>query len=168
MELAVPYIVQESQGACGAAALQMIYRYFDVEISSQAAMMDQYKKLEPHGSGKFCISTDNLIVDAKSRGLEARWDRIPVDDEVAAFALLKGFLDQEIPIIVCQQFSQELPLIGHFRVVVGYEDNILIAHDPHPIIGGASQHWSVEDFCRMWKATGENVTGGVYVIIKPT
>jgi len=69
-------------------------------------------------------------------------------------------------VIVCQKFSYEQPLIGHFRIVVGVEDNIVYIHDPCIKDGGAFRELGIDKFVEFWKPTGENVKGGIFIVIK--
>ena len=59
--LKIPYIPQININACGAAALEMIYKYYGLNDVNQQELMKKYQELEPHGSGNFRLTTDNLI-----------------------------------------------------------------------------------------------------------
>jgi predicted double-glycine peptidase len=165
MKLTVPYIAQINVNACGAAALAMMYGYHGVSSVTQEELMEKYRELEPHGSGNFRLSTNSLVRDAQDRGLAAGWNRANWRDAGEAAALLQSALDAGIPLIVCQIFTESEPLIGHFRVVTGMEDGYVYLHDPHPVLGGENLKWPIEMFLRFWRATGENVTGGVSIFM---
>ena len=166
-KLKVPYVPQINDNACGAAVLEMIYKYYGLKNISQEDIFNKYREFEPRGSGNLRLSTDNLVRDAKERGFESIWDRVDTSDKINSIELLRKLtIDFKIPVIVCQKFSDEYPLIGHFRMVVCVKNNIIYVHDPHLKSGGAFIKWKADKFMDFWKKTGDNVTGGVFVIIK--
>jgi len=166
-KLKVPYILQINENACGAAVLEMVYRYYGLNDISQEDIFNKYKEHEPYGSGNFRITVDNIVSDAKERGFSSFWNRINCANHKDAINTLKRLtMDLRIPVIVCQKFTEEQPLIGHFRIVVGIKNNIVYVHDPHVSNGGKDKEWVIERFMEFWQPTGENVTGGVYVVIK--
>jgi len=163
--LQVPYIPQINANACGAAVLEMVYKYYGLDNITQQELMDEYQELEPHGSGNFRLTTDNLVLDARKRGFESEWSRADLESLDEVTALLNFLIDNKAPLIVCQKFTEALPLIGHFRIVVGIDNKTIYLHDPSSEIGGANLTWSVDKFLSFWQPTGANVTGGVFVII---
>ncbi len=163
--LKVDYIPQININACGAAVLEMIYKYYDLQGLSQQDLMEKYKELEPHGSGNFMLSTDNLVLDARSKGLNAGWIRANWQDRIGSISLLRVLVDSGVPVIVCQKFTEGQPLIGHFRIVLGIDEEKVCLHDPSVETGGANIEWTVEKFMDFWKPTGQNVTGGILVFI---
>ncbi len=166
-KLKVPYIAQINENACGAAVLEMVYKYYGLENISQQEIFNKYKELEPHGSGNNRFSTDSLVSDSLERGLLSFLARADYDNEESSIRLLKWLTTGlKIPVIVCQKFTDQQPLLGHFRIVVGVKDNIIYIHDPHSENGGAFQEWGFEKFMEFWKPTGANVTGGIFVVIK--
>lgn len=165
--IGVPYVSQINENACGAAVLEMIYKYYGLDNISQEGIFNKYKKLEPHGSDNFILSTDSLVSDAQGRGFLSFWARTDYNDKENSSDLLRRLtIDSKIPVIVCQKFTDELPLIGHFRIVVGVRGNIVYLHDPHAKNGGAFKKWEINKFMEFWKPTGKNVTGGVFIVIK--
>lgn len=170
-KLKVPYISQINDNACGAAVLEMVYKCYGLEDILQEEIYEKYKKLEPHGTGNFRIDTNMLVSDALSRGFLSFWAKANYSNTKECFKLLK-LLTQEskIPVIVCQQFTkkQEHSGLGHFRLVVGVstKDNVIYVHDPHKELGGEYQEWELDKFVDYWQPTGENVTGGIFVVIK--
>lgn len=158
----VPYIQQNDINSCGAAALEMIYKYYGLYEISQDDIFNKYKKLEPHGSGNYYIEVEDLIADSQSRGFTAEWFRSAVD--YSGINKLKELVDQGIPVVVCQQVSKEDSLMGHFRIVTGVDNLYVYLHDP--LRGGDGIKWYHKKFLSFWKKTGLNVTGGVTIIIK--
>lgn len=166
-KLRVPYIAQINENACGVAVLEMVYKYHGMENISQEDIFNKYKELEPHGSGNIRLNTDSLVADAMGRGFLSFWARADFNNIESSLDLLKRLtLDSKTPVIVCQKFSDEQPLIDHFRIVVGVRDNIIYLHDPHIENGGAFKEWEISKFMEFWKPTGANVTGGIFVVIK--
>lgn len=163
--LEVPYISQININACGAAVLGMVYQYYGLQNISQQELMDKYQELEPHNSGNFRLSVDNLILDARSKGFNAGWIRANWGDVTESISLLRMLLNAGVPVIVCQTFTNEQALIGHFRIVLGVDKEKIYMHDPSSEIGGANIEWPIEKFLYSWRQTGNNVTGGVLVFI---
>jgi len=164
--LKVPYIKQINENACGAAALEMVYSYYNYKNFSQKDLMIKHQELEPHGSGNFRLSTDNLVLNARQNGFNtilarAIWRSIP-----EVIALIEFAVDSGVPLIVCQKFTVEQPLIGHFRIVVGIDNDSIYLHDPSIDSGGENLKWPIDKFIDFWKPTGDNVTGGIFIFIK--
>jgi len=167
-KLKVPYIQQINKNACGAAVLEMIYKYYGIKNITQSDIFNKYKEPEPHGTGNNRISTDDLVRDASGQGFLSFWARADYNNKETSFNLLRRLtMESKIPVIVCQKFTNKEPLIGHFRIVVGIKDNnIVYVHDPHVEKGGGFKEWSIDHFMEFWKPTGKNVTGGVFIVIK--
>lgn len=163
--LKLDYIPQININACGAAVLEMVYKYHGLNNISQQELMEKYQEFEPHGSGNFRLTTDNLVADARSKGFNTGWIRANWSSPIDSVSLLKLLIDNGISIIVCQKFTNEQPLIGHFRIVLGVDKEKVYLHDPNPDIGGANVEWGIEDFIDFWKPTGDNVTGGILIFI---
>jgi predicted double-glycine peptidase len=163
--LNVPFVQQMDDNSCGAAALEMVYRYFGIKDVSQEEIYEKYKKLEPHNTGNFRLDTESLVADAQNHGFRSDWKKLDLSSKDYVFQALSLLVENDILVIVCQQFTEEDKIIGHFRVVVGVNDGKIILHDPHPKIGGPNLEWSVDKFINLWEETGLNVVGGVYIYI---
>jgi ABC-type bacteriocin/lantibiotic exporter with double-glycine peptidase domain len=162
--LQVPYAAQIDPNSCGAAVLEMIYRYYRISPVDQNDIFNAYKELEPHGSGNFRMSTDSLVRDARRHGLDAGWERANFRSTQDSIAQLRLWVEERrVPLIVCQKFTDRSPLIGHFRIVLGLDRGDIVLHDPSPEVGGAALRWPEAKFMDYWQPTGENVTGGVYI-----
>jgi predicted double-glycine peptidase len=164
-KLSVPYIKQFADGACGAAALEMIYRFYNVNDVDQAAIFAAFQEKEPHGSGELRITTDNMVADAKSRGFVADWFRVNFSDQATAITIIKENCAKSIALVACQRYTQQQPLLGHFRVITGCDKKRIFAHDPCPKFGGADFAYRIDEFLDAWKPTGANITGGVTIRI---
>src|SRR5665213_1946362 len=111
----IPYVAQISENACGAAALEMVYKYYGLQGISQDVLLSKYEELEPHGSGNFRMTTDSLVQDARARGFESGWARVNYARKNDAINLLIPLIATGIPIIVCKKFTDAQPQLGHFR-----------------------------------------------------
>lgn len=104
--------------------------------------------------------------DSRKRGFISGWSRVNylnIEDSINLLKIL--VVDNKIPIIVCQKFTEEQPIIGHFRIVLGIDENFVYLHDPNSEIGGLKLKWSINKFMDFWQWTGDNVTGGVFCFI---
>ena len=164
--LKVPFVKQINKNSCGAAALEMVYKYYGLKKIDQKEIFDRLKTQDLEDPNIFNIATEDLVKDAKEKGFEAFWKRVDYHNIKKSIQLLKQFIDKNIPIIVCQQYTKDEPLMGHFRVVFRVDDKSVYFHDSHPKTGGSSIKWTHKKFIDFWQPTGNNVTGGVYIIIK--
>jgi len=161
--LPVPFRSQITEAACGAAALEMVIRYYsNVSPFSQRKFVRRLGEREPHGSGRFRISSDDLVNAARARQFLAGWGRVSPDVEALA-SQLGHFLNAGVPVIACQRYTDAQPWLGHFRVICALEGQTAIIHDPCPRTGGRALRWSVEKLFDYWRQTGLNVTGGVAI-----
>ena len=104
-------------------------------------------------------------MDARSKGFKTGWARANWSNPLDSISLLQLLTDAGIPVIVCQKFTEEQPLIGHFRIVLGVDKEKIYLHDPNPEIGGPNIEWAIEKFIDFWKPTGDNVTGGILIFV---
>jgi uncharacterized protein len=116
MRLNVPFIKQSTDYTCGPTALQMVLQYFGkfVEDKTICAMASTTDKNGTPRKG--------LIRTLQILGLETHFH------SNSSIAELKFFLDQGAPVIVGYRDLQQDE--SHFGVVVGYEDEYLLLHDP--------------------------------------
>jgi len=164
--LEIPYKKQIHHNACAIAALEMVYRYYRPSMAakfSQRKEFQKLKELEPHGSGNFRVSTDNIIKLARKKRLYANWGRVSSDPDVLYQQIEYFIKDQKIPLIVCQRYTVQQPQIGHFRVLLGVYKDEFFLHDPCPKTGGPMLRLGIDKCIDCWRYTGANVTGGVAV-----
>ncbi|MCZ7480544.1 papain-like cysteine protease family protein [Rhizobium rhizogenes] len=163
--LDVRFIQQDTELDCGAAAFEMVYRFLRPSKLSKfdrKKFFARYRKSDPHVRDSLRIDTDDLVAAGLNRGLKSRLC-VAFPTEEGMVNMFKGLLyNDRVPIIVCQRLSDEMALCGHFRVVIGCTDTEVIFHDP---LGGNSVRWPVSQFFDYFKRTGENVAGGICVII---
>jgi ABC-type bacteriocin/lantibiotic exporter with double-glycine peptidase domain len=163
-KLAVPFIRQTNEWSCGAACLEMIYRFYGETGISQRNIYDALKSKDPHKGGKLQITTDAMVAHANGRGYDARWFRVNLNSGADVEAQISGYLDRDIPLIACQSMADK-PLLGHFRIITGKDDTAVLIHDPDPKTGGAFQRRDIQRLIALWQPTGVNVTGGVAIVI---
>lgn len=144
MRLAVPYSKQVSPLTCGAAALEMVYRFFGVDEFDQAEFFETHKTPYRHYPGEWWLDVASLDADATSRGFDV-WS-FSAPDRVDAVGAMMDSLRRGAPVIACQQLSKETTR-GHFRVVVGLGNGRVVAHDPS---GSPDEAWRVSDFLDLW------------------
>ena len=135
-KLEVPFVHQTNEASCGAAALEMVYRYLGRRTAKQKNIFRKMAEPEPHGSGAMRMSNAGMAEDALNRGLYACAHAFDVTSEEAAIRDLSKFLSQGVPVIACQKFSTEKPLLGHYRVVVGIKPGAVTLNDPFSRQGG--------------------------------
>jgi ABC-type bacteriocin/lantibiotic exporter with double-glycine peptidase domain len=164
--LNVPYRQQIEESSCGIAAFEMVYKFYRPSKLSKFSQQKMYRKLqeETPDKAKIRVHGQSIVELARDRKFESDWGRVSPDETVLNDQI-KFFVEQEsIPFIAIQQWHKD-PQYGHFRVVIGLEDNFVIFHDPEPDVGG-SNLLPITDFLEQWKPTrGGNVNGGVAIWI---
>lgn len=80
--------------------------------------------------------------------------------------ILKDLNNQGIPVLICGQFTKEKSHLGHLRIITYLNKKYVYLHDPHPETGGPNQRWTWKRFIESWQATGPEVTGGVYIVVR--
>lgn len=129
----VPHKFQNENNWCGPASLAMVLSYWGNYVS-QENIADLV--INPDNLTK----CENLAKYARSLGFNAFYDSIIIEE-------LKENISLGYPIIVLQRFSLDYPE-GHFRVVIGYNDETIITHDP---LLGENYNLSYDDFVELWK-----------------
>jgi predicted double-glycine peptidase len=129
---------------CGASALQVVMEYYGVEIRNDRIR----KELKTDENGTSYI---DMIALAEKRGFQV----FAVDN--VTLEQLKGFIDAGYPVIVLVQAWAERYMTlaewrknyedGHYVVVIGYQDNIIVFEDPSSI----RRTWLTEkEFLARW------------------
>jgi hypothetical protein len=165
--LPVPYHVQISEAACGVAVFEMAYRYLRPSKLTKFSQQKIYRRLEeptPTGTN-VRVTTSSLVELARSRGLYSDWGRVS-PEPASLVHQIRHFIERErVPLIACQQWHRDRTL-GHFRVIVGIDDETVAFHDPERGAGGKERTLPLDQFIDAWRPTpGGNVTGGVAVWI---
>ena len=166
--LDVPYFKQINDSACGAAALQMVYKFLRPSKLSAFSQQKIFRKLVcPAATDptKGKINSDDIISAAVNRKLHAKWGRVSLEPQERLEQLTYFLTAEVVPIIACQRFTAEEPKLGHFRVLLAADANSVTFHDPHPQTGGEGLTWAIDKFVDFWRFTSPDVTGGVAIWI---
>jgi hypothetical protein len=158
VRLNLPYERQgPSTDMCGAAALCMVYRSFDVACSQE----DIWPATAAAGtSGSPRSRTYLLCADALRRGFAA------VTLQVRhALGLLRAALEQEVRVIVLHRQSLNSRW-GHYSVLTGVDEDGLTVHDP---LLGPGRWIDQAEWLKLWRPGPINteVRGNLAVFIGP-
>ena len=134
VELGVPFVPQEKD-TCGAAALAMVLGYWGQPVPHRE-IAAALREPELHG-----IRGERLASFARDRGLFA----LAYEGDMAQ---LREYVAKGRPLIVAWK-----PGRGRFHdvVVVGFEGDALLVHDP---ADGASRRVAARDFEKRWASAG--------------
>lgn len=130
----VPYIRQKPYW-CGPASLAMVLNYWGLNISQDEIATEIYRP-----DDKLTYISD-MVKYPRSLGFYAKAITGSID-------ILKNYIIADIPLIVLQKFSITNPY-GHYRVVIGFDDNEHILYVLDPAIG--KQTISYDEFIELWK-----------------
>ncbi|MFA6536719.1 MAG: cysteine peptidase family C39 domain-containing protein [Candidatus Paceibacterota bacterium] len=131
--LKVPYFKQDNNYSCGAAALQMVLRFYG-EIYSEKHLA------EVLGSNKDFGTSHQAMIDF------VRKDGFHVHEaDFASHDDLKEFLSKNIPVIV--NFLEPESNEGHYAVVIGCEVGHIFLNDPWD---GKGFKLTIEAFEKRW------------------
>jgi hypothetical protein len=170
--LDVPHFSAEFQDACAVACLQMAYKYLRPSklsrFKQKPRTLSKNLKADGQGPGRHVMTTDDLVKLARGRGLNADWGRVNIAGAEMVAQISRFVGELKIPLIACQRNHLNAGARGHFRVIIGLEDDEIIFHDPDPETGGASIRWPLPRFIDHWRTYVPNVTGGVAVWIATT
>jgi ABC-type bacteriocin/lantibiotic exporter with double-glycine peptidase domain len=163
-KLDVPYMQQSSGNTCMAAALSAAYSYYGFKRTEEEIWQERRsKRLE--GKGDFMLN-EAAVIDAQENGFDAQLLQINLTNLSEVKSFLKDLKSQKIPVIICHQYSKNMPKLGHARIITDVTNTSIYLHDPDKIIGGAHQRWDWTTFIELWKKSGREVTGGVMIVIK--
>lgn len=129
---------------CGSKALQLVMEYYGVEMREDELMREL-------GTGKDGTNYVNMIKVAEKNGFKV------FASNGVSLEQLKQFVDQGYPVIVIVQAWADRYMTledwkssfdnGHYAVVIGYQDHIIIFEDPSSI----HRTWmSEEEFLTRW------------------
>ena len=135
---------QTSDFDCGVTALQVVMEHYGVYMRNRELM----KKLKTNENG---TRYENMIALAEKKGFTVFADENVTLEEV------KGYIDKGYPVIVLVQAWAERYMTieewetdyddGHYVVVIGYEENIVIFEDP----ASTRRTWlTEEEFIARW------------------
>jgi ABC-type bacteriocin/lantibiotic exporter with double-glycine peptidase domain len=157
--LNVPHVRQAGPTHCGAACLEMVYRYFGITNRTQHDIWCR-NTFRPDGTGHY-LSTQAIIDDLINNGFLVLCGQILLENKKCNGSLIRT-LNNELPIIACKQWNQN-PSYGHFVVITGLENNTIIYLDPET--NSVPKRKILDDFMNEWRATGPEVIGGQFIIM---
>lgn len=125
--ISIPFGIQTFDFDCGAKALQLVMAYYGVEKREDALIKDLK-------SDKDGTSIKNMVGVAKENGFEV------IARSGVSLETVKQYVEKDIPVIVLLQAWAERYMTledwktdyddGHYAIVIGYKDNIVIFEDP--------------------------------------
>lgn len=115
---------------CGAKALQIVFRYYGINICED----DMIKEL---GSDKNETSVKNMITMAEKNGSQVvakcgtslRTAKRYVDDGYPVIVLLQAWAERSMTLKDWREDNDD----GHYAIPIGYHNNILVFEDPSSI-----------------------------------
>lgn len=160
--LKVPHIKQTNETSCGAAVLSMVYKYYGLDNQTEKIIWNRLKKPRELNPDKEIIYTNDLFNDIKSNGFHHIKGQAVWDDKNKLLNLLKEFLRIKAPLIVCQRWREDQPY-GHFKIVVGLEDESVILNDPESDENIIKV--SLDRFIADWQKYSQEVIGGEFIAV---
>jgi ABC-type bacteriocin/lantibiotic exporter with double-glycine peptidase domain len=117
--LAVPVVKQSKPRACGAAAMEMVLRYYS-KPAGQQEIMNEIDRGDPAG-----LSARDMAALAKRRGLQAYSVHGKIEE-------LFEKVDRQIPLIVARRTKYIRGMGNHYMVLVGHsaDREYLVLNDP--------------------------------------
>ncbi len=158
VRLDLPYERQVSPtDMCGAAALCMVYRSFEM-VCSQKEIQPAIVTSDSSNSSR--PRTYLLCADALQRGFAAVTLQVR-----QALGLLRAALEHEVRVIVHHRQSLNSRW-GHYSVLVGMDEEGLSIHDPWL---GPAQRFEQAEWLKLWRPGEGNreVRGNLAVFIGP-
>ena len=158
MILNVPYIEQKANNSCGAACMEMIFKYYGKEIQEDEIVNELLVKCNQ--SNRKYIRTADIVEYAIQKGFNAFWGYMQIIDGI------RMLIDDGFPVIVIQRADIKNESLAHFKVVKGYKKTSFIINDPENI---NSQITPQDSFLKLWKKQifGENTDENVFILIYP-
>lgn len=159
IKLDIPYVPQpQMSNMCGAACLEMIYRYFGLE-TSQAEIWNHISAVDSLSHRLNC-HTYLMTIDAQNRGLNSVAISIASLLELIP-ACLKNSI---VPIILCRRSPTDL--YGHFCVIKGVDYKGFYLNDPDPgNVKGNNWLLKTNDFVAAARSRGEVRTSNTLILI---
>lgn len=133
--LAIPYFKQDTVYSCGAAAAQMILRYFGV-VYSERVLMERLKTEPKEGTHHQEII--DLFTDE---------DLYCYVNNNSSLAEVAFYLDQCTPVLI--HYIEPSDSEGHYAVLTAVENGIVTLNDPW---NGEGFALAEEDFSRRWRS----------------
>ena len=132
----VPYVRQNDTYWCGPASLTMVLNYWGVNVTQEEVAVEIY---DP---------ATNLTHISEMRSYPQEHG-FKTEELNGSINHLKKWISKGSPLIVLQKFSLQ-NAYGHYRVIVGYDDEkeLVITFDP---ILGSNYNITYTEFTELWK-----------------
>jgi len=155
---AIPYERQaepETNRACGAACLSMVYRSFGMEVTQDAIWPAIAKETR---FGSLSSTTHLMARDALSRGFAA----VALQTR-HALQTLRICRDSGIRAILNHRLTHDTPT-GHYSVLVDIDNRNVVLHDP---FFGPSRCLSHTELLELWlpRLPGSEIVGNVLIAV---
>jgi len=139
----VPFVKQKTMW-CGPASLTMVLNYWGDPVNQS----EVGSAVDPEHDG---TQPGHMIPFLESRGYVVyEFDRYSLKHRVSVMDELKVWVCYDYPIVV-RQWMYLSKQIGHYRVVVGYDDESIYVKDPY----SGSISFSIETFLELWDRNNE-------------
>ncbi len=134
----IKFFKQGKRTWCGPAILQMLINIYDKNENQKKIADKIYDEKEK------VARLSEMVYYPREKGLKSFSFRADVNS-------LRHLLSKRIPIIVFQKASKDVNK-GHFRLVIGYENDWIIFYDP---LLGENICLKEKDFLELWNFRGE-------------
>lgn len=162
--LKVPHIRQTQEGMCGAAALAMVYQFYDLK-QTQVDIWQRLSKPRQEAAGKF-IDSKTIVMDSIKQKFCYFAGHVVWQNKDLATQVLRKFINLGIPVIICQRWRENSKL-GHYKIVIGIEKDGVIVNDPESETPKSKIFY--KSFMYKWERINGSteVLGGEFVTIFP-
>lgn len=164
--LSVPYVAQTDEDGCGAAALEMVLRYLKYTNVNQVEVFKRLREKDTINKGHHVVSVGSLLSEAKKLGFLPYARPIPISRNEEMLDTIGWFVvGKKLPLIAAQHFSA-LSTFIHYRVIVGIEQDAVIAHDPaQGAEGGEAKRYDASTFAALWCKRDQLSESGVSICV---
>ena len=158
--LKVPHIKQSSETSCGAAALSMVYKYYELDNQTEDAIWTRLKRTRNLSPDQEIIYANDLYNDIKNNDLHNIKGQAVWEEPDKIFALLKEFLRIKAPLIACQRWRKN-KLFGHYKIVIGLDEGFVIVNDPELEVNETKI--PKDQFVLDWQKYSDEAPGGLFI-----
>ena len=159
--LDIQHIRQTYTNSCGAAALEMMYKYWKLEDENQEDIFNRLPKFDA-GNGYFVIKEEIIVGDAIRNGFISGILQVNFSDLNDCVEFVSSFISLGIPFIVCQQWKINSGA-SHFRVVSGVDKDFIYFKDSN--VERETIKWRHQKFFDHWQSDGNMVLGNTLIFI---
>jgi len=129
---------QKKREWCGPAVLRTVLYMNGINEKQKQIAEATFNKKEK------VVKLSEMVFYPREKGLKSYSFKGDLD-------VLKDFLSRGIPVVVFQKVSKEVDK-GHFRLVIGYEEDLIVFQDP---LLGKALRAKEKDFLELWNFKGE-------------